>query len=623
MNILKRKFSEISRSLLPVMVLVLLLAFIFVKPDSVIIWRFLIGGALLLIGLAIFLIGIDLGMNPMGDHMAVEIATGRHWYHIAIIAFLIGFLVTVAEPDLLLLGQQVEDASGGSIGARIMVYLVSVGVGLMIMLGTFRLLKNYAYPKFMAATYCGILLLSVFVSEEFVAISFDSSGATTGALTTPFVLALSAGLSRVKGGSDSEKDTFGMVGIMSTGPMYSLMLMSILTGQKHIQGEGEAFSIYKGGIFDPLIHYLPSEFINSIIALIPITAFFMFLNFIHFKIDKRELKRIIKGLIYTLLGLTIFLTGVYSGFLDMGQLTGRSLASQRHSWLLPLAGFLIGMIIVLVEPAVIVLAHQIEETTGGRLSGRIIKVTLSLAVALAVMLSMLRIMIPDLKLWHFLLPGFVLGIVFSFIADPIFAGIAFDAGGVASGPMTATFVLAFARGAAEVVPGANVLVDGFGVIAMVAMAPVFSLSLLGAIFHRKEAKTEEEHKHAKKPQLVHNKGQIRRYDCIVAVIDRGRSNEAIEIAREAGAGGATVLHGRMPGSSDAHFLNIALDKEKEAVFWITDASCTYGICSALYEKLNLGGTENGIFIMPSGGFGVNFPVAVEQLEEPDPNEVRP
>ncbi|MGI6233952.1 MAG: DUF1538 domain-containing protein [Christensenellales bacterium] len=623
MSLLRQKVSEVSRSLLPIISLVLFLAFAIVKPDSTIILRFLMGSVLLLIGLAIFLLGVDLGINPIGDHMAVEVATSKTRLKVAGIAFLLGFLVTVAEPDLLILGKQVQDASGGGINAHTMVYLVSAGVGMLIMFGTFRLLRGRSFPLFMGIAYFGIFVLSLFVSEEFLAISFDSSGATTGALTTPFILALSAGLSRIKGGDRGEEDAFGLVGVMSAGPMYALMLMSIITGQSKIQGEAVEFAVQQGGVFGPLLHHLPNELIGSLTALLPLASFFFLLNFLHLKAPRREIARIVKGLIYTLLGLTLFLAGVYSGFLDMGQLIGRAIAAHS-SWLLPVTGFFIGMIVVLVEPAVIVLGQQIELATGGRIPGRIIKMTLSIGVALAVMLSMLRIMIPALKLWHFLLPGFGIAVLLSFRADPVFVGIAYDAGGVASGPMTATFVLAFAQGAAHMVPGANVLVDAFGVIAMVAMAPVLSLMIVGAIFRHKEAAHPKEEAKHMLPKTPLPEGKIEMYDCVVAIINRGLAQRAVELAREVGAGGATILHGRGSGTSDMRLFSMDIQKEKEIIFWLTDTRVSEAIAAHLYEQLELGGEGGGtVFMMPSGAFGIDIPVTIGQRVDEEEKEHAP
>lgn len=603
MSLLREKISEVSRSLLPIVALVLLLALTIVKPDSGMIVSFLIGSVLLLIGLAIFLLGVDLGMAPIGDHMAVEMATSRTPFKIAALSFLLGFLVTVAEPDLLILGNQVDAASGGSIKALAMVYMVSAGVGILIVLGTFRLLRGRSYRFFMAAAYVCIFVLSLFVSEEFLAISFDSSGATTGALTTPFVLALSAGLSRMKGGSSNEEDAFGMVGVMSAGPMFALMLMSIITGQKRIQGEPAAMAA----------HTIPMVFMESLVALLPLTLLFFAINFLRIKAPWREIRRIIKGLIYTLVGLTLFLYGVYSGFMDMGRQIGSTIAEQHH-WLLPVVGFLVGMIVVLVEPAVIVLGQQIEETTGGRIPGRIIKITLSIGVALAIMGSMLRIMIPSVKLWYFLLPGFGLALVLSFFADPIFVGIAYDAGGVASGPMTATFVLAFAQGAAAMTPTANVLVDGFGVIAMVAMAPVLSLMVVGAVFRKRTQELPKALPVQPQPLSV-PAGAVEHYECLVAIVNRGLAERANELAQQMGARGATIMHGRGSGGHDVRVFNIEVQKEKELIFWLVDDRISARIARHLYNELELSGEGGGVvFMMPADAMGLSPKALAENLE---------
>lgn len=605
MSLLRGKLGDVSRSLFPVIVLVLLLNFTLVKADNDVILRFLVGAFFLLIGLGIFLLGVDLGMNPIGDAMAREIATSTKAYKVAALSFLLGFLVTVAEPDLLILGNQVEGASGGGINGMTMVYLVSIGVGVLVLMGTFRLLKGWSYPLFMGLAYLGIFVLSLFVSEEFLALSFDSSGATTGALTTPFVLAISLGLSRIKGGKSSEEDAFGLVGAMSAGPIFALMLMSILTGQKHIQGDAAPF-VMSPGVIGPMLNQLLPAFKESLVALVPIAFLFLGYNAYKFRMSRRELSRIIKGLVYIVLGLTLFLTGVYSGFLDMGRIIGQSIASE-HAWLLPVVGFLIGMIVVLVEPAVIVLGQQIEETTGGRIPGKIIKVTLSIGVALAIMSSMIRILIPEVKLWYFLLPGFLTAIVLSFYSDPIFVGIAYDAGGVASGPMTATFVLSFAQGAAAMTPTANVLVDGFGVIAMVAMAPVLSLMIVGAVFKHRSTKIQlVETQESLTPPLTF--GNVEYFDCVMCIVNRGLADKAIEHARELGVGSATVIHGRGSGTQEVRVFNIEVQKEKELVFWLVDTRISTLLAGHLYKELDLEGAGGGaVFMIPSGVVGSKSP----------------
>ncbi len=570
MKPLLEKANEVIKTLTPVVLLVVILSLFVVDVESSLLIRFLIGSAMLLVGLSLFLLGIDLSMNPIGQYMSKEIATSKTLVKILLISFLLGFLITVAEPDLLILGSQIESASGGTLNGHFIVYVVSVGVGILIAFGIVRLLmEKIKFNTFMAIFYLLFFVLAFFVSEEFLAISFDASGATTGALTTPFILALTLGLAQVKGGQKSEENSFGLVGVMSAGPMLAIMGMAIITRQSNIQGTATSFVI-DSGILQPIISTFKPTSIESFIALLPITALFFIFNFAKFKIEKKEIWKIVGGLFLTLSGLILFLSGVHAGFLDMGYAIGNEIASLDQRLLISIA-FILGLIVVLMEPAVHVLGKQIEEVTGGTIPIKLIRISLSLGVGLAIALSMIRIIFPSVKLWYFLLPGFALAIILSFLSDPVFVGIAFDAGGVASGPMTATFVLAFAQGAATAIPTANVLVDGFGVIAMVAMAPVFSLMLLGTAFRKKK------HKYPKPiedtvPLPVEQIDEYTQHHILVAVVNRGFADEVVNQARLKGATGATILHGRGSNIIDPitiPFTSLELQPEKEIILLIT------------------------------------------------------
>lgn len=589
MSLLYDKTKEVTKTLMPVVILVLIICFTIVDVETDVILRFIVGSILLLIGLTIFLWGVDLAMNPIGEHMSKEVATSKSPIKLAILCFLLGFLITVAEPDLLILGNQVEGASGATLDSAIIVYMVSIGVGVMISLGVFRLLRDKPLNKFMTITYGIIFVLAIFVSEEFLAIAFDASGATTGALTTPFVLALSLGLSNVKGGKNSEENSFGLVGIMSAGPILAVMLISIISGQKNIQGDAADY-IIKEGVIGPILDAIPHIFIESLIALLPISVLFFIYNFGKFKLKKAELGGILKGLTFTLLGLVIFLTAVNSGFMDMGRVLGMEIA-KMNTWLLIGIGFALGLIVVLVEPAVHVLGEQIEEVTGGHVPIKLIRTTLSIGVGTAIALSMVRIIIPEVKLWYFLLPGFLIAILLSFKSDPVFVGIAYDAGGVASGPMTATFVLAFAQGAATSIETANVLVDGFGVIAMVAMAPVLSIMILGTIFQRK--KVVELHPTRKNTAAIEaspiNMNDLN-HDCLLVIVKRGFADNVVDVARQSGATGATIIHGR--GTEDHRavilpIINIELQPEKEIVCLITGTDISANVANNLLKDSQL------------------------------------
>lgn len=602
MSLLFDKTKEVSKTLFPVVALVLIICFTIVDVETDVIIRFAVGSILLLIGLTIFLFGVDLSMNPIGEHMSKEVATSKSPIKIAILSFLLGFLITVAEPDLLILGDQVQGASGGSLGSSIIVYIVSIGVGVMISLGVFRLLRNKPLNMFMAITYGIIFVLAILVAEEFLAIAFDASGATTGALTTPFVLALSLGLSNVKGGKKSEENSFGLVGIMSAGPILAVMLLSIISGQKNIQGDAGEY-IFQEGVFGPIIEAFPLLFIESLIALLPIIILFFIFNFSKFKIKWGEMKGILKGLLFTLIGLVIFLTAVNSGFMDMGRILGMEIAKINKGLLIGVA-FVIGLIVVLVEPAVHVLGEQIEEVTGGHIPVRLIRMTLSIGVGIAIALSMVRIVVPEVKLWYFLLPGFAIAILLSFKSNPVFVGIAYDAGGVASGPMTATFVLAFAQGATTSIETANVLVDGFGVIAMVAMAPVLSIMILGTIFQRKKI---VEHRPISKDSGTATVTPIASndlyHDCLLVVVNRGFAEDVVDLARQAGATGATILHGRGSGDHQTVMLpiiNIELQPEKEIICLITGTDISLKIANNLLQDEQLAGEgEVAVFVSPT------------------------
>ncbi len=593
MNLIREKTREVTRTLLPVFIIVLILCFTIVDVETDVMVRFIVGSVMLLAGLSIFLWGVDLSMNPIGGYMAQEVATSRSPIIIAILSFLLGFLITVAEPDLLVLGSQIESASGGTMSAQLIVYMVSIGVGVLIALGVFRLLKDVPLSIFMAITYGIIFIFALFVSEEFLAIAFDSSGATTGALTTPFILAISLGLSRVKGGKKSEENSFGLVGIMSAGAIIAVMLISVISGQKNIHGDVAEFLPAKG-VFGPIFGIIPSVFFESLMALLPLTVLFFVFNFTKFKIKKGEMSVILKGLLYTLLGLTLFLTAVNSGFMDMGRIIGIQLASMSP-WILIIIGFILGLIVVLVEPAVHVLGEQIEEVTAGHIPIKLIRMTLSLGVGIAIALSMVRIVVPEVKLWYFIIPGFALAILLSFKSEPIFVGIAYDAGGVASGPMTATFILAFAQGAASAIDTADVLVDGFGVIAMVAMAPVLSIIILGRVFEHKHKKVQspviEEETVVISPSLD-DKDYDEQHNCIVVVVNRGFAEEVVSVARNAGARGATIMHGRGTEEKEEEkvlipVVNIELQPEKEIIWLITGSRISVSVANRLLSHTKL------------------------------------
>lgn len=487
MQILIYKFKEISLSVIPIVLIVLGLHFTIVPLESDMLIKFLICTVIIIIGLGIFLMGAEIGVSEMGEIMGSSVAKSNSKVLVFLLGVLFGFLISIAEADLLILANQVSDVMDGLLSPFFIVAVVSLGVGVMIGIGFLRVLMDKKLSNMFIIAYMIIFGLFFFVSEEFQAISFDASGATTGAMTTPFILALGLGVSKMKGSNRAEEDSFGLVGAASAGPIWSLMLMSLILGLNNVQGSAVAF-IPESGIFGPIVYAFPNVIKESLMALIPISLLFYSFNHFWFKRSMSEVKVIFKGLALAFIGLVLFLVGVNAGFMDMARIVGSSLASMDSKLILPIFGFVIGMVVVLAEPAVYVLSNQVEEVTAGSIPRKLILATLSIGVAFAVMISMIKIMYVDVKLWMFIIPGFAISLYLSKKIPPIFVGIAFDSGGVASGPMTATFVLALTQGVASAIPTADVLIDGFGVIAMVAMMPVLGISILGLIYEKKSKK---------------------------------------------------------------------------------------------------------------------------------------
>ncbi|MDD4798807.1 MAG: DUF1538 domain-containing protein [Clostridia bacterium] len=488
MNIISVKLKEVLYSVLPITVLVLILNFTISPIDTSLLIRFLIGAVLIILGLTAFLIGVDIGITPIGNNLGSTIAKTNKIWIVAFAGIILGFFISVAEPDLHILAEQVSSVTSGLISKWGIVIIVSAGIAVMLSTGLLKIVYNFPLYKLLTILYGIILVLAIFTTPEFLAISFDASGATTGALTVPFILALAIGLSKLKKNSkSSEEDSFGLVAIASSGAIIAVMVMSILSKTGKITGN-LAQEPAAPSILYPFLHEFPKVALEISLALLPIILIFIIFQKASFKLSIRTVRKILFGILFTFLGLVMFLVGVNAGFMDVASTVGYKIASLDNKAYVIIIGFILGVVTILAEPAVYVLTHQIEDVTSGYVGRRVVMITLAIGVGIAVALSIVRILVAELQLWQYLLPGYIIAVAMMYFAPKLFVGIAFDAGGVASGPMTATFILAYAQGAAQATKGASVLVDGFGIIAMVAMTPLIALQLLGLIYKVKTKK---------------------------------------------------------------------------------------------------------------------------------------
>ncbi|HAS73802.1 MAG TPA: DUF1538 domain-containing protein [Clostridiales bacterium UBA8960] len=489
MNTIAHKFREVVLAVLPVTIMVLLLNFTLTPLGLPLLIRFMIGALLIILGLTVFLFGVDIGITPIGNIMGNTIAKSNKVILVIISGLILGFVVSIAEPDLHILANQVSLVTSGAVSKLSIVIVVSIGIAVMLATGLLRILYNYPLFKLLTGIYLVILILSMLTPRDFLAISFDASGATTGALTVPFILAIGIGVSNMKKDSKaSEKDSFGLVAIASTGAILSTMMVSILSKSSKLGGSIELAGPDSSSLVSQFALKMPHISLEVFIALAPLFLIYVASHFVGHKFEKRAFIKVFKGMIYTYIGLVLFLTGVNGSFLDVGALVGYKLASLNQPYYLVLVGAVLGIVTILAEPAVYVLTKQIEDVTSGYVRRQYVMVALSLGVGLSVGLSMIRVLVYEIQLWHYLLPGYVIAVLLMFVVPKLFIGIAYDSGGVASGPMTATFILAFAQGAAENIAHADVLVDGFGMIAMVALTPLITIQILGLMYKLKSGK---------------------------------------------------------------------------------------------------------------------------------------
>ncbi len=473
---LLEKIKESLSSVLPITVIVIILHFTLAPMTEGLFMLFLIGAVMLIFGMGLFTLGADISMMPMGERIGAELTKSRKLFLLITISFFMGFMITVAEPDLQVLAGQVP-----SIPNYIIIGTVALGVGIFLVIAILRIVFQIKLSYMLVGFYAIIFIIAYFTPANFVPVAFDSGGVTTGPITVPFIMALGLGVAAVRGGKSAHDDSFGLVALCSVGPILSMLLLGSLyrsTGSytevviADVNNLREAFGLF--------MHAFPDYFKEVAIALSPIIVAFIIFQMVFLKLPKSQLIKMSIGVIYTYMGLVIFLTGVNVGFLPAGNYIGYALGALDNNWVLIPIGMVMGFFIVAAEPAVHVLNKQVEEVTGGSISKRSMLISLSLGIAVSIGIAMIRVL-KGVSIWYFIVPGYAIAIILAFFVTPIFTGIAFDSGGVASGPMTATFMLPFAMGAADAV-GGNILMDAFGIVAMVAMTPLITIQILGVIY---------------------------------------------------------------------------------------------------------------------------------------------
>ncbi len=446
---------------------------------------FILGAVLLIVGMALYSLGADIAVEPMGSYIGSKVTKTKKVGLILLVCFVIGVIVTIAEPDLTVLATQVPNINNWTL-----IITIAVGVGFFMLIAVLRTVLKINLRYVLIFFYTALFVLAAFSEADFIPLAFDSGGVTTGPITVPFIMALGIGISAVFGGKHSQDNSFGMIGVCSIGPIIAVLILGLLYNSSSV-ADTEAFSGYQSikDVFRTYVHSFPHYLKEVGIALAPICAFFYIFALIFRKLSKIALLRITVGIVYTYLGLSVFLTGVNVGFMPSGTYIGGELADM-NKWLLIPLGMIVGAFIVLAEPAVHVLNKQVEEITGGVIKRQTMLMVLAISMAVALALSMIRV-VTGMSIWYIILPGYLLALSLTFFVDKIFTAVAFDSGGVASGPMTATFILPFAMGACACL-GGNILTDAFGIVAVVAMTPLVTIQVLGLTYKLRTRRAERQ-----------------------------------------------------------------------------------------------------------------------------------
>ena len=477
---LKELFAKIQEALfsaLPITAIVYILSltpwFNFTAAELI---TFTVGAVLLVVGLGLFSLGADMAMTPMGSHVGSGLSRQKKLTLLLVVCFVLGMLITIAEPDLQVLAKQVSAVMNGTV----LIYAVGIGVGAFLVVAVLKIVFRRSLSSILMLFYMLMfamaLMLVVNGNESLLPMSFDSGGVTTGPITVPFIMALGVGISSVLGDRHSQENSFGLVSLCSVGPILAVLVLGIFS-RNDLTYTVPDYSV-SNQIVDAFIHTALHTCKEVAIALGLIVVFFLGCQVLFLKLSRKRLMKIGLGVIFTYIGLVMFLTGVNVGFMPIGYKLGYELA-QLNQGLLVILGLIMGVLVVLAEPAIHVLNQQVEEVTGGYVSKKSMLLGLCIGVGASIALSMIRI-IFDFSIVYYVIPGYFLSLALSLFVPPVYTAIAFDSGGVASGPMTSGFILPFATGVCVCLQGeAAVLRDAFGVVAVVAMTPLITIQLLG------------------------------------------------------------------------------------------------------------------------------------------------
>lgn len=463
-----------------------------------------VGYVCVVFGQALFLVGLDSSILPIGKMVGKSLIKLKKMALIVFFGLLFGLLATVAEPALAVLARQTHMVMP-AVNETVFIWITGAGIGLFVGFSLYRVVRDMSIKTVFAALYIAIFLAVIFVPEQFVALAFDGSGATTGDVSVPFILSIGLGISVTMSKHKTNDDTFGIIGIASAGPILAVFLYGIILRAMR-GGTLPPAGVYDPGAAESFVEIVLSNLGGVALALFPVVLVFIPFQFFLIRQSKKEFVKVLLGTIPVYIGLLIFLSGIDFGFAFAGKYIGEVFLDPARpggfKWLLLIVAFVLGAAITLSEPAVTVLGEQLEEITNGHIRKMTIRLTLAIGIGVASVLSIVKILTQVNILW-FLVPLYAAALIMMKFTSRLFVGLAFDSGGVTGGALTSAFLTPLTLGVAQAVAATaggaaqSVLTNGFGIIAFISVTPLIAVQTLGIIYdllikkaHRKSAEEE-------------------------------------------------------------------------------------------------------------------------------------
>ena len=490
LTIFNTTLKEVFLSSLPLAIIIIIVC-VFIAPlnnptDYI---KLIVGYFSVVVGQAVFLVGLNISILPIGMLVGGSLIKLKKPVFIIFFGLVFGLLATVAEPALTVLARQTNMVMP-IIDETIFIWIMGLGIGILVGFSLYRIMKDINIKIVFGVLYILTFLLLIFVPNEFVALAFDGSGATTGDISVPFILALGMGVSVTMSKHKSNDDTFGIIGLASVGPILALSIYAIVLNIK-FGGVLPPEQLYSPGTEITIGEILSGNLFGITLALLPIILIFLPFQYFLIKQPKKDFIKILLGAIIVFIGLMIFLSGIDYGFAFAGKYIGEVFLEASRpkwfKWLLLLIGYILGAAITLSEPAVTVLGEQLEEITNGHIKKLTIRMTLAIGIGFASLLAMVKILTEINILW-FLVPLYAIALIMMFFTPKLFVGLAFDSGGVSGGALTSAFLTPLTLGVAQAVAhksssgGQSILVNGFGIIAFISVTPLIAVQFLGIVY---------------------------------------------------------------------------------------------------------------------------------------------